>query len=131
MKMISQSFQELISSINHEFREVEKFQNGSGTVFVTRQFIIKLEKYQTYICRISESTLKTEKVTEIHVPGTDVPDQNATILVTAGKTSFRIFIKASELQDFKRFIRVELEDLEDFQVKDLWTAFIGGFSSYH
>ena len=123
MKMISETFEELISSINQEFRST-KFHNGTNTVFVTDTFIIKLTTYQIYICRQTEAQCRTVKVSEITVPGTEIPDQNLTIDITAGDTKFQIFIKGSELEDFKLHLRAPLQNVDNFEVTDLWSKFI-------
>jgi len=122
--MISETYSELISRINQEFRSAAKFQNGTRTIFVTETFIIKVSTYQIYICRQAEAQCRTVNVSEITVPGTELPDQNLTIDIAAGDTKFQIFIKGSELGDFKTHLRSPLQNVDNFDVTDLWTKFI-------
>lgn len=122
--MISETFEELIASVNHEFRLPTKFQNGNNTVYVTDTFIIKVSTYRTFICRQTEAQCQTVKVNDITVAGSEVPDQNLTIDIVAGETKFQIYIKGSELEDFESQLRAPLKNLDTFEVKDLWSKFI-------
>jgi len=129
MKMISESFGELVRSINQEVRSPNKFWNENRNVIVTERFIIKIGTYQTFICRQTEAQLKLLKIDNILVPGSQAPDQkltqdqNVTIEVTAGQTKFTIFVKGSEFEEFNFVLSAPLPDMENFEAKDLWTKF--------
>jgi len=129
MKMISESFTELVGNINKEVRQPTRFQSGNGQVIVTSSFIIKISTYQIFICRQTEARLTTTSVNHIIVANERAnnrkltTEQNLTIDVTAGDTKFQIFIKGSEFEEFAHVLSAPLQNVDNFEYTDLWTQF--------
>ena len=129
MKMISETFIELVAKINKEVRQPTRFQSANGQVIVTSSFIIKISTYQIFICRQTEARLTTTSVNHVTVANERAnnrkltTEQNLTIDVTAGDTKFQIFIKGSEFEEFAHVLSAPLQNVDNFEYTDLWTQF--------
>ena len=129
MKMISETFIELVANINKEVRQPTRFQSANGQVIVTSSFIIKISTYQIFICRQTEARLTTTSVNHVTVANERAnnrkltTEQNLTIDVTAGDTKFQIFIKGSEFEEFAQVLSAPLQNVDNFEYTDLWTQF--------
>ncbi|CBY25086.1 unnamed protein product [Oikopleura dioica] len=130
LKMVGESYYELLTKINSEMTSGNKFESDSGNIIVSTSFIVKLNPYSMEIIRKLDAQLNVLRVSE--VPSTErgaEPETNMTIEVTGhmtthGQSRFNIFVKASEMDHLVNFLGDDVQiDTQNFEINTVWDRF--------
>lgn len=130
LKMVGESYYELLTKINSEMTSGNKFESDSGNIIVSSSFIVKLSPYSMQIIRKLDAQLNVLRVSE--VPSTErgaEPETNMTIEVTGimtthGQSRFNIFVRASEMDNLVNFLGDDVQiDTQNFEINTVWDRF--------
>ena len=130
LKIVGESYLELLTKINSEMTSGNKFESESGNIIVSPSFIVKLSPYSMKIIRKLDAQLTVLRVSE--VPSTErgaEPETNMTVeatglMTTRGQTSFNIFVRASEMDHLITYLSDDVEiNTQNFEINTVWDRF--------
>ncbi|CAG5098547.1 Oidioi.mRNA.OKI2018_I69.XSR.g15765.t3.cds [Oikopleura dioica] len=130
LKIVGESYLELLTKINSEMTSGNKFESESGNVIVSPSFIVKLSPYSMKIIRKLDAQLNVLRVSE--VPSTErgaEPETNMTVEATGlmtshGQTSFNIFVRASDMDHLITYLGDDVEiNTQNFEINTVWDRF--------